>query len=94
MGLYHRNHPGLSVIEERFFMKKIFIFSLFSTLILGAAYFSMSCSINKDATAPDFQGPVLTLVAINPSLTPTNTFTNTPTTTATNTPTCTPTPTP
>lgn len=73
-------------------VKKLFILLLLSMPALGALLLNLSCSATTPTAANNFQSPVQTIVAVNPSLTPTYTFT--PTSTFTLTPTGTPTTTP
>jgi hypothetical protein len=74
-------------------MKKIMVISVFGWAIVGAACLTVSCTSNAPAGL-NFQSPVQTLVAINPTFTPTPTRTMTPTFTPTDTATATPTDTP
>lgn len=74
-------------------MKRFAFILLLSGLGLSAAYFAVSCSSNP-TTPGGFQAPLQTVVAINPSWTPTFTSTPTLTFTPTATPTVTHTPTP
>ncbi|HEY5037705.1 MAG TPA: 6-bladed beta-propeller [bacterium] len=72
-------------------MKKLLVLLLFTLLGFSAMCFNMSCSANRDPSAPNFQSPIQTIVAINPTITPTFSFTPlpptpTPTITATSTP--------
>lgn len=70
-------------------MKKLFILLTFGLAGVSAMYFNMACT-TKSPSAPNFQSPLQTIVAINPTLTATFTFTPTPS--FTNTPVITPTP--
>jgi NHL repeat len=74
-------------------VKKLFILLMFGFVGVCAMYFNMACT-SKSPSAPGFQTPLQTIVAINPpwTNTPTNTLTFTPTITPTPTNTGTPTP--
>jgi sugar lactone lactonase YvrE len=74
-------------------MKKFFVFIVLLTGGVISLLLSTSCNTSNPA-APNFQGPLQTVVALNPTLTgtPTYTSTSTPTFTFTFTPSFTPTP--
>ncbi len=63
-------------------MKKFFTILLFGCLGLSAALMNMSCNATSPSSA-NFESPLQTIVAINPSFTATPTFTFTPTSTHT-----------
>lgn len=67
-------------------MKKFFAYSLIGWAILGTGFLMVSCTSNLPSK-PNFQSPVQTIEAINPTFTPTST--STPTSTPTITPTST-----
>lgn len=74
-------------------MKKFFIFLLLGSAVVGAVFINISCNTASPTTS-NFQSPIGTIVALNPTITPTFTFTPTVTFTVTPTPTVTNTPAP
>ncbi len=63
--------------EKVNFVKKLFILLMFGLVGIWATYFNMACT-SKSPSAPNFQSPLQTVVAINPTWTATPTSTNTP----------------
>src|SRR5271170_3410849 len=74
-------------------MKKFFVFFIFLAGGMVCLFLGVSCN-TSNPSAPNFQAPIQTVVALNPTATgtPTYTYTSTPTVTATVTITLTPTP--
>jgi sugar lactone lactonase YvrE len=66
-------------MRERLKVKKALILLLLATPLLAALVLNWSCSAKTPTAATNFQNPVQTIAAINPTLTFTPTFTFTPT---------------
>ena len=74
-------------------MKSLSRVFLFLSLVLGACLADLACKVNTPSAPSNYQTALSTIVAANPTFTPTATPTVTPTPTITPTPTVTPTPT-